>query len=102
MAIGGPPAAACCLVHGVVLVTGRNRGYRGPSAAGGPVGHLVPPRGWTGVTAGSWQPASRPAAAGASVGGGSAGPSLEGYGRGLRAGSVQVCWTGCDAGRGGY
>ena len=33
---------------------------------------------------------------------GEGGPSLEGYGGGLRAGSVRVCWTVCDAGYGGY
>src|SRR5215472_17318231 len=54
------------------------------------------------VTVSSWQPAFRPAAAGAPRAGGNAGPSLEGYAGGSRGDSVQVCWTACDAGRGGY
>ena len=30
------------------------------------------------------------------------GHSLDGYAAELGGGSVQVCWTGCDAQRGGY
>src|SRR5580698_865657 len=91
----GPASAATCPA-GTASVHSRSAQvppYRLPSPLASTTFMRRPP---------SWQPASRPAALGASRAGGSAGPSLEGYAGGLRGGSVQVCWTGCDAGCGGY
>ena len=96
------PESAEALSNLGAICARQGQGCRGPCPRSEEWFISCPHTAGQGATAGSWQPASRPAAAGASVGGGSAGPSLEGYGRGLRAGSVQVCWTGCGAGRGGY
>src|SRR6516164_8409525 len=88
----GPASAATCPA-GIASVHSRSAQvppYRLPRAVVS-MTFMLKPGMLDRVTVGSWQPASRPAAAAASRAGGRAAPSLEGYAGGLREGSVQVC-----------
>src|SRR5258708_34549645 len=94
-------AAAAMTVMTAATRTRRGQGGRGPGLRPGQLFISCLLAAST-VTVGSWQQASRSAAAGASRARGGGGPSLEGYAGGARGGSGQGGLTGGGVGRGGY